>query len=152
MSPSLELCIRLAKAHAAVVRRFDSRLGALHGLSFGDFQILLDLSRALAGKLRRVDLAAELGVTPSAVTRSLIPLERIGLVKRQHDAHDARVGYALLTKAGQRLLEESLKTAEVASADAIPSSQAPQLQALLDILADLPPAAESRQAKTKRTA
>ena len=119
-SPSLDFCLRLAKAYAALVRRFDGRLGTLHGLSFGDFMLLLNLGRAPGGKLRRVDLADKLGLTASAVTRALIPLERIGLVTRQRDLRDARVGYAVLTKAGQRVLQESMGSAEVVSEDAIP--------------------------------
>src|SRR5215472_17172748 len=105
-TPSLDFCLRLAKAHAELVRRFDGQLGTLHGLSLGDFILLLNLSRAPGGKLRRVDLAEKLGLSASAVTRSLIPLERIGLVKRQRDMRDARIGYAVLTKTGQRVLEE----------------------------------------------
>src|SRR5215831_17618345 len=119
-SPSLDFCLRLAKAHAALVRRFDSRLGTLHGLSLGDFILLFNLSRAPGGKLRRVDLAAQLGLTASAVTRALIPLERIGLVTRQRDLRDARVGYAVLTKRGQRVVEEWMIAAKGVSEDAIP--------------------------------
>ena len=114
---SLSLCLELARAHATLVRRLDGRLGSLHGLSFGDFAVLLHLSKAEGGKLRRVDLAEQLGLTASAVTRALIPLEKIGLVKREPDKRDARVGYALLTKAGERVLEEATESAESVSAE-----------------------------------
>jgi DNA-binding MarR family transcriptional regulator len=133
-SPSLDFCLRLAKAHAALVRRFDGRLGTLHGLSLGDFILLFNLSRAPGGKLRRVDLAAELGLTASAVTRALIPLERIGLVTRQRDMRDARIGYAVLTKTGQRVLEESMSSAEGVSEDAIPQKNSSQLRSLSELL------------------
>src|SRR5262245_43233625 len=106
---SLRLCMAISKAQSTLARRFDGRLGPLHGLSFGDFIVLFHLGRAADYRLRRVDLAAELGVTPSAVTRTLIPLEKIGLVARRSDARDARVGYAVLTKPGQRLLLEALE-------------------------------------------
>lgn len=137
VSPSLDFCLRLAKVHAALVRRFDGAIGTIHGLSFADFQILLYLSRAPGSKLRRVDLAVELGLTASAVTRTLIPLERIGLVTRQPDARDARVGYATLTKAGQRLLEESLGCAELVSGAVIPVGRASQVSALSELLTHL---------------
>jgi DNA-binding MarR family transcriptional regulator len=137
INASLDFCLRLAKAHATMVRRFDGHLGTLHGLSFGDFVILLHLKRAPEGKLRRVDLAGQMGLTASAVTRSLIPLERIGLVTRQPDARDARVGYATLTKAGGRLLEEALDTAELISEEAIPQGKASHLQSLSDLIAQL---------------
>src|SRR5215475_15550754 len=132
--PSLDFCLRLAKAHAALVRRFDRRLGMFHGLSFGDFILLLNLSRAPGGKLRRIDLAEKLGLSASAVTRSLIPLERIGLVTRQRDLRDARVGYAALTKAGQRVLQESTSSAELVSAELIPQKSKAELSSLSELL------------------
>lgn len=137
VSLSLNFCLRLAKAHAALLRRFDGPLGALHGLGFGDFLVLLHLSRAPGGKLRRIDLAGQIGVTASAVTRTLIPLEKVGLVTRQPDAHDARVSYAVLTKAGWRLLEDSLESAEMISRDAIPLEGVRRLGALSELLAQL---------------
>jgi DNA-binding MarR family transcriptional regulator len=51
-------------------------------------------------------------VTQSAVTRILIPLEKMGLVTREQDARDARIGYAAITNTGRRILREALTTAE----------------------------------------
>lgn len=99
-----EFCLRLARAWATLSRRLDSALGAHHGISFADYQLLLNLQRAAGGRLRRVDLAEKLGLTASGVTRSLLPLEKIGLVTRQSDPRDARVGYALITPVGAELV------------------------------------------------
>ena len=87
-SPALNLCLQLATANAALTRRFDGRLGTLHGIGFGDLMVILALAQAPGSRLRRIDLAGEMGLTASAVTRMLIPLERIGLVKRQRDPRD----------------------------------------------------------------
>src|SRR5437867_706498 len=127
LSDSLRFCLAVAKAQATLARRFDGRLGTFHGLSFGDFIILLHLAGAPSGRLRRVDLAAHLGVTASAVTRTLIPLEKIGLVTRRPDARDARVGYAVLTKAGQRVLQEALESAELISREVVPQNASERL-------------------------
>jgi DNA-binding MarR family transcriptional regulator len=70
-------------------------------------------------RLRRVDLATAVGLTPSAVTRALIPLEKIGLIRRQADSRDARVGYAVLTPAGGRRVEEAMETVELISNESI---------------------------------
>jgi DNA-binding MarR family transcriptional regulator len=131
---SLDFCLRVAKANAALVRRFDGRLGTLHGLSFGDFILLLHLSRAPGGRLRRVDLADKLGITASAVTRALIPLERIGLVSRQRDLHDARVGFAALTKSGHRVLQESMVSAELVSEEVVHAKNESELGRLSELL------------------
>ena len=103
-SPTSEFCLRMARAWAALSRRLDSSLGSLHGISFADYQLLLNLQRAPGGRLRRVDLAEKLGLTASGVTRSLLPLEKIGLVGRQSDPRDARVGYAIITPTGSELV------------------------------------------------
>ena len=101
---STEFCLRLSRAWATLSRRLDSALGSLHGISFSDYQLLLSLQRAPGGRLRRVDLAEKLGLTASGVTRSLLPLEKIGLVGRQSDPRDARVGYAIITPTGSELV------------------------------------------------
>lgn len=103
-SPTSQFCLRMARAWAALSRRLDSSLGSLHGISFADYQLLLSLHRAPGGRLRRVDLADKLGLTASGVTRSLLPLEKIGLVGRQSDPRDARVGYAIITPVGSELV------------------------------------------------
>ena len=102
-SAALECCLRLARAYAVLTRRLDNALGSVHGLSFGDFMVLYYLQRAPGARLRRIDLAERLGLTASGVTRTLLPLEKLGLVARQADARDARVGYAVLTRPGSAL-------------------------------------------------
>ena len=137
VSEPLDFCLWIAKASAALSRRFDGRLGGFHGISFSDFNVLLQMSRASGGRLRRVDLAAHLGLTPSAVTRTLIPLEKIGLVTRQTDPHDARAGYAVLTKSGQRVLREALETAEAFSQESVPRDAGAHLAPLSEVLSRL---------------
>ncbi|MEV7505211.1 MarR family transcriptional regulator [Streptomyces sp. NPDC093018] len=117
MSDALDATLRLIRAQAALVRRFDARLGGLHGVSLADFILLLRLGQAPGGRMRRVDLAEALGLTASGVTRALAPLERIGLVAREPDARDARVAYASLTSTGRARLKEMLATAEETAED-----------------------------------
>lgn len=119
--PAAEFCLALVRAAATVSRRFDGRLGGFHGISFSDFALLLQLRRAPQSRLRRVDLAEQLGLTASAVTRALLPLEKIGLVSRKLDPNDARVGYASLTAAGRRVLDEALETVEMTAAEVVPT-------------------------------
>jgi DNA-binding MarR family transcriptional regulator len=136
-SPALEFCFRLNRAYATLTRRLDISLGTYHGLSFADFMLLSSLSRAPGGRLRRVDLAEKLGLTASGVTRALIPLEKIGVVKRQSDNRDGRVGYAVITPAGNRLLAHAMETAESVSTAAVQASTAKQLDSLSATLAQL---------------
>lgn len=112
ISASLEFTLRLARAQATLVRRLDQVLGGYHGISFNDFMLLHYLNRAPGGRLRRVDLAERLALTASGVTRSLLPLEKIGLVERQQDPRDARVAYAALTDAGREMVGNAVTVAE----------------------------------------
>jgi DNA-binding MarR family transcriptional regulator len=108
----LELALLVSRTNAELTRRLDRRLGAFHGISFVDFSVLNELGHDANGRLRRVDLAEKMGLTQSAVTRILLPLEKIGLVSRHPDPNDARVGYAALTKTGRVMLENATVSAE----------------------------------------
>ena len=134
---SLDFCLRLTRAHATLTRRLDNALSGLHGLSFGDFMILYHLERAPGGRLRRIDLAERLGLTASGATRSLLPLEKIGLVERQADPRDARVGYACITAAGLQLLAYAMVSVVPISEEATQAVSAEQLDAFSALLGQL---------------
>jgi DNA-binding MarR family transcriptional regulator len=87
--------------------RIDAELGGLHGISLSDFAAMHHLAEAPGGRLRRVDLAQRLALTPSGVTRLLAPLERRGIVTREQSGHDARATYAVLTRAGKALVKDA---------------------------------------------
>jgi DNA-binding MarR family transcriptional regulator len=102
--------VRLLRAHASITRRFNSQLLADHGLTLNDYEVLLHLSRAEGRRLRRVDLAERILLTPSGITRLLEGLERCGYVERASCASDARVTYAQLTPKGDAKLREASET------------------------------------------
>jgi DNA-binding MarR family transcriptional regulator len=60
--------------------------------------------------LKRVELAQQVLLTPSGITRLLAGLERAGYVERKDCETDARVSYACLTAAGHAKLREAAKT------------------------------------------
>ena len=78
-----------------------------HGLTINDYECLLHLAQADGGRMRRIDLAQQLILTPSGVTRLLDGLERAGWVERASCASDRRVAYAVLTDAGRTKLNEA---------------------------------------------
>ncbi len=90
--------------------RADAELGSLHGIGLSDFATLHCLAESAGGKLRRVDLARKLALTPSGVTRLLGPLERRGIVTRQADRNDARASFVILTARGKTLATEAAET------------------------------------------
>lgn len=102
--------------HAAqdAEQRLNSAL-SIHGLAWSEYQVLLALHTAGDQKLRRVDLAKSVGLTPSGVTRLLAPMEKIGLIDKRKTERDARVSMVVLTEAGQRVFEEARTSVEAAS-------------------------------------
>lgn len=127
----VNVLLRLARILAEVNRRMDGRLGAFHGLSFVDLAVLAEVEKSPSGVIRRVDLAERLGLTQSAVTRILIPLEKIGLVKRRRDPNDARVGFTSITATGKKVLEEATITAEELAKDLLQPEDLKRMQAAL---------------------
>ena len=57
--------------------------------------------------MMRVDLAESVGLTASAVTRALRPLEKNGVVATEKHDRDARCSLAKLTPAGAELLRDA---------------------------------------------
>jgi DNA-binding MarR family transcriptional regulator len=105
IEPAVRAWTRLLRAYASTTRLLSAELQESHGLSLNDYEALLVLARAEDGRLKRVELARSLLLTPSGITRLLQGLEDAGLVERASCASDLRVTYAQLTDAGRGKLE-----------------------------------------------
>jgi len=108
----------LLRAYAAVTRQLNAELTADHGLTISDYEVLLRLARAPESRMRRVDLAEQVLLTASGVTRLLDGLERDGFVERGSCDTDRRVVYAVLTDAGLAKLREASES-HLAQIDAL---------------------------------
>jgi DNA-binding MarR family transcriptional regulator len=108
-SQALSAWVAFLRGHAALTRSLNAQLVADHGLTINDYEVLLHLSRAPERRLKRVELAQGVLLTPSGITRLLDGLEAAGWVEKAACAADARVTYAVLTDAG----EEKLRAAAV---------------------------------------
>jgi DNA-binding MarR family transcriptional regulator len=78
-----------------------------HGLTLGDYQVLVYLSEADDQSMRMCDLADRLQLSPSGLTRRLDGLVSAGLVTREPSTHDRRVMKAQLTDAGFEALRQA---------------------------------------------
>jgi DNA-binding MarR family transcriptional regulator len=96
---------RLLRAHASTTRLLSAELQADHGLTLNDFEVLYVLSRAEGGRMKRVELARRLLLSPSGITRLCEGLERAGLVIRTTCPTDLRIAYAELTPEGRERFE-----------------------------------------------
>ncbi len=76
-----------------------------HGLTGGDYAVLVTLSEAPDERLRMCDLAVSLHLSPSGITRRLDGMVKQGLVAREPSTADRRVMLAVLTPDGRAALE-----------------------------------------------
>lgn len=106
----LESWVSFLRSHAAITRELSAQLQREHGLTLSDYEVLLHLSHAEDGMLRRVDLAERVLLTASGITRLLEGLERAGFVCKRTCDSDARVSYAKLTDSGAEKLRVAAVT------------------------------------------
>lgn len=78
-----------------------------HGLTMGDYEVLVRLSESDDQQLRMCDLATALQLSPSGLTRRLDGLVKTGFVDRVASPLDRRVMFAALTPAGHIKLVEA---------------------------------------------
>ena len=93
----------------AVERRLDRGLAFLRGISYREYRLLKCIEDSPQRKMTRVDLATAVGLTPSAVTRALKPLEKLGYVTTEKGVRDARQNLAVLTAGGESLLDDTTR-------------------------------------------
>ncbi len=134
MSVYVRFFVDLAKTQSVMNRRFDS---SLNGLGLNEFIIMYYLSQAEKETLRRIDLAEKIGLTASGVTRLLLPMEKIGLIKSGESKQDARVRCVTLAPGGKQKLLEGLERAELLSQEAIPSGKSGVLEDFSELLSEI---------------
>lgn len=106
--------MQLAKLQSIMSRNFDSHLG---GISMSEFVILYHINQITGQEMRRIDLAEKTGLTASGVTRLLLPMEKVHLIKKLTNPDDARVSLVGITPAGREKLKEGIETAELLIGD-----------------------------------
>lgn len=108
MSGKIEAGVVLSviNLQSKIQKRIGSALSA-HGIGVSDYLVLNQLYAAPNQKIRRSDLAEQVGLSPSGVTRLLNPMEKMGLVKKEENPRDARVSLVALTTAGIKVYEDA---------------------------------------------
>lgn len=99
---------RLMRANQVLRRELDSQLTANYRLTISEFEVLLLLARAEDRAMRRIDLATEVRLSPSGITRMLDRLESAGVVEKRACEEDARVSYAALTDEGMTVIQQAM--------------------------------------------
>ncbi|MGH9114453.1 MAG: MarR family winged helix-turn-helix transcriptional regulator [Acidimicrobiales bacterium] len=101
---------RLLAAECRIRERLDRELRKAHGVTLGDYEVLVHLSEAPGRSLRMSELAERLLLSRSGLTRRVDGLVSQGLVTRRSCPDDGRGSLAALTGAGAALLGAAAPT------------------------------------------
>ena len=110
MNEQATTALRLLQAADEFRAGLAGEFSAIHGISVNEFLLMLHVERTEANRLARSELAKRMHVSASTVTRMVAPMEKIGLVAREADERDARLGFVAITEAGREKLMEALAT------------------------------------------
>lgn len=88
---------------AALVRQ----MHAESDLSIADFEVLVQLTDNVDGRVRYAELARGLAWEKSRLSHHIARMQRRGLVDRQDCPEDARGAYVVVTPAGRKTIERA---------------------------------------------
>ena len=97
-------------SHARVSEALERALQDRHGLSLSEFEVLQRLAEAAEGHRRMQDLADEIHLSQSALSRLVGRLEDAGLATRAICEHDRRGIWACITDAGRAAQKRAAPT------------------------------------------
>ncbi|APE32769.1 MarR family transcriptional regulator [Nocardia mangyaensis] len=100
----------LLDRHAAVSCALEKALQQRHGIGLSEFETLDRLVEAACQKYRMTELAGDIYLSQSALSRAVARLERDGLVERTMCADDRRAIFVHLTDKGRALYDHALPT------------------------------------------
>jgi DNA-binding MarR family transcriptional regulator len=97
----------LESAHARVREALERALEREHRLSLSEYEVLRRLAEDSKGKRRIQELADEVHLSQSALSRLVQRLEDAGFVNRAICDHDRRGIWACVTEAGRKAQDEA---------------------------------------------
>ena len=95
------------RAHSTITRQLESELVVAHSLSLPEYGVLVTLVEAPDHRLRMTELADQVLLSRSGLTRLVDRMQQSGLVDRVRCPSDARGTEAALTDLGYQRLKEA---------------------------------------------
>ena len=109
-APELNAWRGFLEAHSRLIADLDAELEREHGLPLSSYEVLLYLADAEDCSLRMGELADQLFLSRSGLTRLVDRLAKAGLVERTTCESDRRGSYARLTELGRERFDEARPT------------------------------------------
>ena len=110
----------LMAAHARVSDALERALQSQHELSLSEYEVLQRLAESEGGQQRMQELAGEVHLSQSALSRLVARLEGAGLATREMCDHDRRGIWACLTPAGKKMQRQAEPTHREVLEDTLP--------------------------------
>lgn len=132
-SESMSLLVSLQLASTKASKRLDRCL-SLHGISFNEFLVLHFLNHVNLKTLNRTEIAEQLGITASGVTRLLNPMEKIHLLEKQSNPRDARVSLVRISETGEQIYKDAFTSFQHAAESMFPEARQYQVETVLSFL------------------
>jgi DNA-binding MarR family transcriptional regulator len=120
--PVVDAWRRMSACYAATCAALERELGERHGLGISDFEVLARLVEAPERHARAQDLAEQVHLSQSALSRLVDRLVRHGLVARLICDMDRRGIFVQLTEAGLRRYTEAAPTHREVLARTLPAA------------------------------
>lgn len=128
-----DLVMSIIGLQSDIQKRIGGALSA-HGIGLSEYLVLHQLFITPNQKMRRIDLADRVGLSPSGVTRLLNPMEKTGLIEKEDNPRDARVSLVAFSNAGKRVYEEAQVSFKYASASLFEPLDSKQLGVFSDLV------------------
>lgn len=100
----------LLDRHAAVSCALEKALQDQHGIGLSEFETMDRVVDANCGKYRMAELAGDIHLSQSALSRAITRLEKDGLVERSACEQDRRSVFVCLTEQGRQVYDAALPT------------------------------------------
>jgi len=100
----------MLQMHAQITQELDAQMRTEHGLSVSSYEVLMFLAEAPERRLRMAEIADQVLLSRSGLTRLVDRLVRLGYVTRCAAENDGRGAYAELTDAGLEKFQAAQRT------------------------------------------
>jgi DNA-binding MarR family transcriptional regulator len=98
--------IALVRTHARLWDQVEAQVRRDHGLTMARYDVLTHLDMA-GGRLGLTELASQIVLSPSGLSKLLDRMEDSGLIRREPDPSDARSTFATITAKGRAVVEQA---------------------------------------------
>jgi DNA-binding MarR family transcriptional regulator len=100
--------LALLRTHARLWDQVETRMRQVSGLTMSRYDVLMQLDTA-GGRLRLTELAEEVVLSASGLSKLLDRMAESGLITREPDPDDARSTFAAITPRGRALVRRARK-------------------------------------------